>query len=312
MCMSGNLFIKMLPIAFIVGIVGYFIFDKKAMTSFFTILLAIVLLQIRIPSQIFSNIIISMQIGVSCLLGEICGLYIKKLIYVFKLKSNKSRRKEKFKYILVCLVTLAMALEINSITNGNYISYAMAKNNLQNYFIEEYSSGSRFRIISSKYVNSKYVFYTQDTLNNNEVGNFIVYLDKNQGIHDEYKQQVLNQVSNDIEDKIANLPKEGMEIKVLYDDMNVLTINFSKQVEKVDKVAVEEYAKQLAEYISAAKQITEFNKIEQIKIVLESKNNSKENLASYIYMDGYEQMLTNAKEEPYQYIVKALNIEYFE
>lgn len=315
MCISGSTFIKMLPIAFIIGIIGYFIFDKKLMTSFFSFLLAIVLLQIRVPSQIFSNIITAMQIGVSCLLGEVCSLYIKDLIHLFKLKNNKSRKKEKFKSVLICLVSLIIALEINSLTNGNYLSYAKAKKNLQNYFIEEYSSGSRFQIISSKYVyaaNSRYVFYTQDTLNHNDVGKFIVYLNKNESIQDDYKEQILNKVSDDITEKISNIEKNEMDIKVLYDDMNVLTISFSKIVDNVDKNAVEIYAKQLAQYISEAKKIPEFNEIEQIKIVLESKNDSKENLASYIYMDGYNQMLNKAEEEPYQYIVKALNIEYFD
>ena len=312
MCISGGLYIKMLPIAFITGIIGYFVFDKKLMTSFFAFLLTIVLLQIRVPSQIFSNIITSIQVGISCMLGEICGLYIKDLIHVFKLKNNKSRKKDKIKYILICLATLVIALEINSITNGNYISYFNAKKKLQHYFVEEYSSGSRFNIISCKYTNSRYVFYTQDTLNNNEVGKFIVYLDNNQGIHDEYQQQILNNVSNDITDKISNIEKNGMNVKVLYDDMNVLTISFSKQVENINKDIVEEYAKQLAKYIEEAKKISGFSQVEQIKIILESKNNSKENLASYIYMDGYDQMIEKSEEEPYQYIVKALNIEYFE
>lgn len=311
-CISNSTFIKMIPIAFITGIIGYFVFDKKAMTSFFTFLLTIVLLQIRVPSQIFSNTIISMQIGVSCLLGEICGLYIKNLIHVFKLKSNKSRKKEKLKYIAVCVATLAIALEINSIVNGNYISYAVTKKNLQKYFIEEYSSRSRFEIISCKYTNLKYVFYTQDTLNNDDVGKFEVYLNSGVAIHDDYKQQILNQVSDNIENKISSLPKDEMDVKVLYDDMNVLTISFSKLVDSIDKNVVEIYAKQLANYISSAKQIPEFNNVEQVKIVLESKKDSKENLASYIYMDGYNQMLERAEEEPYQYIVKALNIEYFE
>ena len=103
-----------------------------------------------------------------------------------------------------------------------------------------------------------------------------------------------------------------MSVKVLYDDMNVLTISFSKQVENINKDIVEEYAKQLAKYIEEAKKISEFSQVEQIKIILESKNNSKENLASYIYMDGYDQMLEKSEEEPFQYIVKALNIEFFE
>lgn len=315
MCISGNTFIKMIPIAFIIGILGNLVFDKKVMTSFFAFILALVLLQIRMPAQIILNIVTAIQIGFCSIMGEIFGIYIKDLIRILKLKNNKNKKREKARNILICFVTLIIALEINSLTNGNYISYAIAKNNLKEYFIEEYSSSSRFKIVSSKYVyttNSRYVFYTHDTLNNNESGKFIVYLNDQNNIQDDYKNQILNKVSSDITEKIANIEKDGMDVKVLYNEMNVLIISFSKQVESVDKDAVEEYSKQIAQYLSQAIQIQEFNNVEQVRIVLESKKDSKENLASYIFMEGYNKMINDGQEEPYQYIMKALNIEYFD
>lgn len=315
MCISGNTFIKMFPIMFVVGIISQFIFEKKYMTSFFSFLLALVLLQIKIPSQILANIIISVQISLECVFGEVCGIYIKELIRLFKLKKNKERTKEKIKNILICILSLFIALVVNSVTNGNYLSYMKAKGKLQNYFVQEYSSSSRFKIVSSKYSyskNSKYVFYTEDTLNHNQSGKFIVYLNDNDNIQDDYKGQVLNKVSDDIADKMANIDTSDMSVDIFYDEMNVLTVSFDKKVDTVDKAAIETYAKQIATYISESKKIEEFVSVEQLKIVLESKTDSKDSVASYIYMDGYNQMLVNATEEPYQYIMKALNIEYFD
>ena len=61
-----------------------------------------------------------------------------------------------------------------------------------------------------------------------------------------------------------------------------------------------------------ALKIEDFNLIEQIKVVLESNSNAKDSVSSYIYMSGYKDMLKNGQEEPYEYIVRALNVEYFE
>ncbi len=312
-CLYGNIFINMIPIVFLIGILGYIVFEKKMMTSFFLFLLAIVMLQIKVPSELVSNLINSFEIGVVSILGEIFGFSLNTLIKKHKVKKNKF--KDKAKYYAMCIVTLIFAIDINAIVHGDIFSYNIAKKSLYNYTKNEYSSSSRFKIVSSKYVldnNPKYIFYTQDTLNNNNLARFIVYKNDIKNVQDEYNEKILRAVCNNIYESVKDIEKNNMDVKIMYDDTSTLTISFAKKIEQITKKDIEEFSKDIATYIAKAKEVKDFELIEQIKVTLESEKNSKDNVAAYIYMTGYNNMLQKNEEEPYQYIMKALNVEYFE
>lgn len=316
LCVSNNIFIKMIPIAFITGIIGQIVFGKKFMTSFFSFILAIILLQIKVPSDLLSNVTITCHIALCCLIGEIFGWNLKSVINLFKGKNNKKKVKLKIQYIGTCIVTLIIGGLLNSIVNGNYISYFKVKDILNNHFIKEYASSSRFEIISSKYIfsdNKRYVFYAKDTLNNDEVGKFSIYLQDDKKVQDEYKEQVYNSISKNLNNSIETIEKiQDTNIEIQYDTTNSLVISFEKKIEEINRNEIEKYAKEITIFLDNIKKIENVDKIEQMKIVLESTTNSKESLASYIYMNGYNEMLNNKIEEPYNYIMRALNIEYFD
>ena len=59
------------------------------------------------------------------------------------------------------------------------------------------------------------------------------------------------------------------------------------------------------------KDISNYTNIKQLKIILNSKVNDKDSLASYIYMTSYEDVI-NSGEDVVEYITNALNIEYFD
>ena len=314
LCISGNMYVKMVPIACIVGILGQIVFDRKFITTAFTFIISIILLQIKIPSQLFYNLIISLQISICCLFGEICGYYAKKLFYLQKKKKNKNR-KQKVKCLIILCLSFLLSTTINMFFNGDYISYFSAKRSLINYFSKEYLSSSRFKIYSADYVyglNPRYIFYTRDTINNNNTGRFIVYLKDKDNVQDEYQQQILNNISSRLSSNLEHIQSENLDVEISYDDTHTLTINFFKSVDNVDKNKVEEYAKEIASYMDEALKVNDFSLIEQMRVVLESNSNPKDNLSSYIYISGYKDMIENGQEEPYEYIVRALNIEYFE
>lgn len=313
-CIYGNIFFKMLPIACIVGILGQVVFNRKFMTTIFTFIISIVLLQIKIPSQLLYNLFISIQITVCCLFGEICGYYIRKLYYLIK-KKRKNNNKLKIRYLLIVIISLFISVVINSFFNGNYISYFYAKKSLVKYFSNEYSSSSRFKVFLTEYnygINPSFIFYTNDTINNNNIGYFVVFLKEKDNVQDEYKQKILDKISDDLSANLDHIESSNIDVEISYDDTHTLTINFYKNVDDVNKISVEEYAKEISEYMEEALKIEDFNLIEQIKVVLESNSNAKDSVSSYIYMSGYKDMLKNGQEEPYEYIVRALNVEYFE
>ena len=312
LCLSNNIYIKMLPIAFVIGVFGQVFFGKRLMTSFFSFMLAIVLSQVKTPASIVANLVQSAIIVISVLFGEAFGWEVKKIVHIFKKKKNK--KGEKPKYIMLSVLTFTLAMIFSAIFNGNYFSYYNAKNKLRSYFKEEYSSSSRFQIVNCHYSFTpeiKYTFYTQDIMNNYTNGKFGVYL-KNRLVQDEYRKQILDKTSQDLINDINNvIHEQDININAFYDDTDTLIISFSKSVEDIDKSQIEIYAKQVEECINNISNIKNFELIEQIQIMLNSTKNKKDNLASYIYMDGYKQMIEENKEKPYEYIMRALNIEYF-
>lgn len=219
------------------------------------------------------------------------------------------------RYLLIVIISLFISVVINSFFNGNYISYFYAKKSLVKYFSNEYSSSSRFKVFLTEYnygINPSFIFYTNDTINNNNIGYFVVFLKEKDNVQDEYKQKILDKISDDLSANLDHIESSNIDVEISYDDTHTLTINFYKNVDDVNKISVEEYAKEISEYMEEALKIEDFNLIEQIKVVLESNSNAKDSVSSYIYMSGYKDMLKNGQEEPYEYIVRALNVEYFE
>ena len=314
LCISGNTFVKMIPIAFISGAIGQMMFGKKAMTSIFSCIVSIVLLQVRNPGLLLQNITATVVITVLSLVGELCGFALKKLIHLLKLKSTKRREKEKIKNYIICCTTIVIGIIINSLINGNMVSYIRCRNNLKKYLSQEYSSTSRFKIFSSRYSldnKAKYTFYAKDVLNNNEFGKFVVYLDDRQTIQDDYKGKVLNEKINEITNYIDKIEKnENIFVTVGLNEIDELTLNISKKVQEVNEDSISTFSEEIVDFIDKVKDSNYFEDIKQTKIIVECLSNEKNNLATYIYMDGYNDMRKRNELEPSDYIKRALNIEY--
>lgn len=319
LCLTDNIYITMFPIAFIVGILGQIIFGKKIMTSFFSGILSIVLLQMKNPSLIWNNLLESIKIFLLVFIGEIFGWAINRLYRLCNKRKNvnKKVKNETIKCSIVSVVAIILGVFLSGAFNGDYVTYYNAKNSLKKYFIEEYYSGSRFKIVSCKYKfsfsNPKYTFYTQDTLSGNVGGRFSVYLKDNYNVQDDYQEQLKNSISDKINSEIKRIyENDEIQILVTNSELNNLTICFTKKVENINKSEIEEYSKEIVDCLNSIKNIDKFEDIEQIKLVLESKNNSKDNLATYIFMSGYNEMIKDGDDDAYLYIMKALNIEYFD
>lgn len=317
LCLTDNIYITMLPIAFVVGILGQIIFGKKVMTSFFCGILSIILLQIRRPALLSENLLNTLKIIVLVLIGECFGWAIKRAYRLTKGKKRVSKKikNERLKCIIISCVAFVIGIILSGILNGNYFSYFKSRQSLNRYFNEEYHSTSRFKVASSKYVfslNPKYIFYTQDTLKNNVLGRFSVYLKDSYNVQDDYQEQIVSMMSDDLNKKIESIYNNDLiNVFVTGTEVNSLTVCFRKQVETINKTEIENYSKEIEECLETISKLEGFEKVEQIKVVFESKSNSKDNLASYIFMSGYNDMLKEGKEDAYLYIMRALNIEFF-
>ena len=65
-------------------------------------------------------------------------------------------------------------------------------------FLTEYSYG----------VNPYYIFYTNDTINNNNIGHFFVFLKDKDNVQDEYKQKILDNISNDLSTNLDHIESQ--------------------------------------------------------------------------------------------------------
>lgn len=320
LCLVDNIYITMIPISFIIGIIGQILFGKKIMTSIFSAIIAIILLQMKAPALILDNSLITLKIFSLTVLGEIFGWSIKRFYRLSKKRRNITRkiRNEKIKCGSISLISFIVAIVFSSILNGNYFTFFSSRDSLKNYFINEYNSGSRFKVISANYIfsfnNPRYIFYAQDTLSNNVTGKFTVYLKDKDNIQDDYQEKVGDRVSRILNDNISQIYSDNEYINVFVSnsDTNMLTINFTKRIDSISKQEIEIYSKEVVNYIDTLKDITDFDKIEQIKLTLESLQYSQNSLSAYVFMSGYNNMLKSGNEEPFEYIMRALNFEYFD
>lgn len=314
LCLVDNLYITMIPIAFIIGFLGQITFGKRIMTTFFCSIITIILKQVRTPSTIGDNIITTLKIAALVLLGEGAAWAFKRFYRLAKKKKNVSNniKIEKAKCCGLFTLFLVLGLVLSGIFNGNYISHARAKNSLVNYFVDNYNSGSRFKIITSKYENLVYTFYTQDTMNKNAIGKFNVYETMKYEVHDSYEEHIKDKVAKDINNSIENLElDDSLSIYAQNNNANEITLSIIKTVDSINKAEIEEYANQIKDSMEKIKSINNYTNIKQLKIILNSKINDKESLASYIYMTSYEDVI-NSSGNVIEYISNALNIEYFD
>lgn len=314
LCLVDNLYITMIPIAFIVGFLGQITFGKRVMTTFFCSIITIILKQIKTPSLLGDNLVTTLKIAVLVLLGEGAAWGFKRFYRLAKKKKNVSKKIkiEKAKCFGIFIVILIAGSVLSGIFNGNYISHARAKESLKNYFIKNYNSGSRFKIITSKYDNFVYTFYTQDTMGKNAIGKFNVYENMKYEVHDSYEEQIKDKLAKDITSSIEKLElDDSLTIYAQNNNANEITLSFIKTVDNINKAEIEEYANQIKDSMEKIKDISNYTNIKQLKIILNSKVNDKDSLASYIYMTSYEDVINNGANV-IEYITNALNIEYFD
>ncbi len=318
LCLKNNIYINMIPIALIIGVLGQVTLGKRVMTSFFVGVLTIVLLQMKNGQTLGLNLLVTLKITILCLIGELLGWSGRRLYRILKgsKKNNKKIKREKITCIVLVVFSTILGLGLNSYFNGNFIEYLKAKDSLEYYLGEKYHSISRFKIVNVRRefsFNTRYLFTTEDVLSNNVQGKFSVYLKDMDNVQDEYLEQLNNKKVNEMNEKLENVKtNENTQLIASLDGNDLLNLDIYKTVENVSVEEVETYAQEITKYMESILKIENYKDIEKIKIYLKSSKDEKQNIASEIYMDGYDNMLEMPGSDPVYYIVNALNIEYID
>lgn len=314
----GPIYIKMIPLLFILGIVGKLIFDRALITTIFGFSIAICMLKISGESNLGLIAISSVIMSVYIALGEICGKFLKDSIKYLKTKKNRTSKKAILSYSLI-IVTVVCSLIFNNIVNSNLLTYSSNTKRLEEYINEKYGE-NKFSYVSSSYNMLKDNNFSY-IMENNEDGNnykFTVYLNEDFDIQDGYNEYLNSKKKVELEENFIgflrdkNLIKDNIEISINLISEDEFELEISKQVENISDEEIVSYSKEVVEYIEKLEEYGGNNIITQLLLKLKSTDDSKQNIVSNVYLEGYIKNKELNVEEDYKYIQRALKIEYID
>lgn len=314
----GSINIRLIPLLFILGIVGNSLFKRQIMTTVLGFIVALCINYIKTPTDIVYVCFTSSTMCLNIIMGEVFGKYILKIIKLIKEKEeNKNKR-----IVPVCVLALTFifSILIHNFTNGSIVTYQECKNSLNEYLKENYSNSEKFREINANYYlykNPRYVFYLANT-DINEVYKFTVYVNEKNMIIDGYKDFVQSNKVREINTVLTNCILK-LEDNSKYDDLTIkakfanddkVCVEISKIVDNIDDKSLEDFSKKIASYLEDINKCSVYDKIEQIDLSLKCSNEENVGVASIIYLDDYNLAIEEKSNIPYKYILKALSMEY--
>lgn len=309
-CNCGPIYIKMLPILFVLGFVGRIIFDRPVITTIFGIVTAVCIIKITSNISLFDNFFISLCDGLNIALGELFGEYFLKSKKLFD-KKKKLKTKGVFFTYLITSIVFVISIGVHIYTNGNYISYIKARVSLYNYLSDTYFE-QNFSIVNCKYTFYKtksYNFEVKNTTKNINT-NFIVLKNNDYAVYDEYKFRTQSKNNTKLNSKFNEYIKSldtNLELKVGYLDSGKIKVLISKKVENVDKNSVNEFALEVNKIIVYLKDFEEYSKINNVEIsLIDKKQNSNSLVSDFILKDIENQ------NNIYEYILNSLDLEFID
>jgi len=300
---SGPIIIKLLPFVFILGIVGRIIFNRPVITSIFGFLISICTIYMLGTYSFEYNLMYSLFCFICILIGEVAGMYLKRIVD----SKSKSSKKMNFKDI-TALVLLALAgIYLNNYVNGNVYTYLKCKQKIENYVSLNYSNSDNAEVFAGKYVFNKYKYYSFDVKNidnkDNNTYKFAVYYDDK--IIDGYESSRL--ISNskllklDFEKEIDLSKYTKFNFDIEYSDLkNNITLDITKSVDEINSNELNNFAKDVNNILDNISKYGKFSNISKINICI---NDGEKKLDAEIYS-------TNFYDN--EYYINSLETEYLD
>lgn len=308
----GPIWIRMIPLLFILGIVGKLIFNRPVITTIFGGIVSLCMVYISGVTDLFQNIIISNIFMIYIALGEIFGSRIK-IVYKYWCNKKNTGNREYIISIVLCVLIALICTLFHNYTNSNIFIYSSCKNRLNEYLEENYPN-EKFNIIYSKYnfeSENNFIFSIQDEETDDNY-KFIVYINKKLDIYDGIKQNKISKeefkVKQDIQNIIGhdyeNIEKSVIKLNEGYE------LNLTETVQEIDNTNILEFSKDVSEIIDLILQNKEINDIIYITLSLLDNNDKTNSRISTIYLSGYIKNKEEGIQKNYTYIMKSLDIEY--
>jgi len=143
----NNIFIRMIPMLYILGIVGRKVFDKPIITSilgFFNILVFGFIINGSFNVQVLLLAVYSL---IMIIAGEFTGYIISELYQNFKL-SKFIKHYTKIVYVISLFLLIIIPVFLNNMVNSNIVSYAISKAKIEADIVENYSNTYNIKEVS--------------------------------------------------------------------------------------------------------------------------------------------------------------------
>lgn len=317
----GNIYIQMIPILFILGIVGKIVFNRPVTTTVFGMIVAVCAVYITGIRSIPKNLIISSWMAAYIALGELCAFAFSKSWYYIKKK--KSSSKEACGSYLLLIITLIVSIGVYNYTNSNIFDLQKARKRLDNYLVQNYSD-SMFRVSNVRYnfLGEKSFKFYMENIKDGKIYNFLVSKDEKYDIDDGYnKLRNINKEKNINENLIKyftdnklNEKYEGIKVSIELNEVDNFEFKVLKEVSKdgedINDDDILKYSKEIAMLIKDLKNFEYLKNFQQIIISIKNKENTSQNITSYLNIEKFFKDNSFTMEHDYEYIKNALNVEY--
>ena len=309
-CYEGSIYIKMLPLLFVLGFIGRIIFDRPVITTLFGIVASVCIIQITSNLSMNDNLLLSLFNGLNIALGELFGEY-----YLKSKKLIKKKKKLKHKGVIltysITIIVFIVSVAVHLYTSGDYISYLKARSSLREYIKEVYPDNI-FKIIDAKYTFYKAKSYTFEVRNisKNVNTNFIVLRNNDYSVYDEYKFNVQSQNTTKLNESFDAYIKEintNLNFKIGYLDSGEAKLLISKEVDSVDNINQDVFISEVTEFITNLKKFNENSKIKYVEIYLKDKSNN----ANSVINDCLLKDIYNSNDI-HEYILNSLTVEFID
>ncbi|MDD2376461.1 MAG: hypothetical protein PHD15_03490 [Clostridia bacterium] len=269
---TGPILIKLLPLVFVLGLVGRIVFNRPVITSIFGFLVSICTIYIIGTYSFEYNLMYSLFCFICILMGEVEGMYLIRLLN----KKRNNIEKSNFKNITAIIVLALAGIFLNNYFNGNIYTYLKYKHKIENYISSNYPNSNNFKISEGKFVFTKYKYYSFNVKNiddnDNTTYKFAVYLDDN--IIDGYENSRLSlnsaQLKNEFSDEIDLSKYTDFEFDIKYNDLkNNITVYITKSVDKISSDQLNNFAEDVNNILENISIFNKFSNISKINICIE-------------------------------------------
>lgn len=310
----GPIWIRMLPLLFILGIIGKIVFDRPVVTTIFGSIVSICTIYLSGVTNILENIIASGIFTLYIALGEFCGSKIE-IIYHYLIEKKNIKTKEFTRCVIYSIIIILASTLFHNYTDSNIFIYNSCKSRLMEYLNKNYPT-EEFSIIYSRYnyeSENNFKFNIQN-LNTNDNYKFIVYVDKNLDIYDGIKKSEISKeefkINQEVK-KIIGRKYEGIDKSITKIDEGY-ELNLIKKVENIDNAETLYFSKEVAQIIDLLLENEKFSNIVHVNISLLDSIDTTNSKISTIYVSGYINNKEENIQQDYMYILKSLNIEYID